>query len=134
MSGGTTAFPLFEKLANGWNMVNPDWAPYNVPMMVGIMGPWQANTSVANEWCRAQLARVKASQGLNMDWGAMNYGLEPFKEWFKTRTYTNGSVAPDGTRLFVMPGFAVSAKFNSQVNNCTPTALASATVCATPSK
>ena len=106
LSGGTAIAPLFELLANGWHMVSADWVAYNTPISTGMMGPWRANGSVARAWCAAQMRRIEADKHAlgRLEWGAMNAGLNVSDVWFANRSYAAGSVAPDGTRLFVMPG------------------------------
>ncbi len=42
-------------------LVNADWAPYNIPMMIGVMGPWKANSSVARLWAKSQEDTINAN-------------------------------------------------------------------------
>jgi len=113
LSTGERVLPLYHLLAHNWHMVNADWSPLSTPIMIGVMGPWRANTSVAREWARAQRATLAAKAEQLMDanvtypiyWGELNSGLEQFKQWFAARSYANGSRAPDGTRLFVIDGY-----------------------------
>jgi hypothetical protein len=54
MGWGMPVMPLYKLLERDWDMVNADWAPIKVPLMIGVMGPWRAYTSVARVWSRAQ--------------------------------------------------------------------------------
>jgi hypothetical protein len=119
LSTGERVLPLYHLLSHNWHMVNADWSPLAVPIMIGVMGPWRANTSVARQWTRAQRATLEAKAEQLMDvgatypihWGELNSGLEPLKQWFANRSYVNGSHAPDGTRLFVLDGNSLLVVF-----------------------
>lgn len=54
MGWGKPVMPLYKLIERDWDMVNADWAPIKVPLMIGVMGPWRAHTSVARVWAKAQ--------------------------------------------------------------------------------
>jgi hypothetical protein len=44
---------LFQHL-NTYDIVNIDFSPQGLPIQIGILGPWRANTTIARQWKQAQ--------------------------------------------------------------------------------
>ena len=66
LSAGVRVLPLYDMLAD-WDMVNADWSQLHAPIMIGVMGPWRANTSVARLWARAQEDTLTAKAASLLD-------------------------------------------------------------------
>jgi hypothetical protein len=44
---------LFHHL-NTFDIVNIDYSPHGLPIQIGILGPWRANTTIARQWKQQQ--------------------------------------------------------------------------------